>query len=411
MNMKRRSIISVIILIALLLLTLCEYNSKNPIDQFHYSILLGEFKNYEAAEKYKAKLSTILFDKLRITRISENKYELFCGNYPSSIEAGKNAFNFYLDSLITSYKITNDDKPTFDEYSNILFVAKYLERPTVYNFNLLTKQTEVAWSRYSSQVVALNQTKDFKKAFVTTVLGYNKLGGFPSINNIKMYLYRREEDEDEQIINLGGGNQLYTYWENEDTLKLNHSFIDTTNPKNVIHKIYSFDTNGKQTEVKTRSYDLLANGFPAIPKRIPFYYSFNKRFQLRTVYSQGNYYFYLKDYNKRSEELIASTKNTISDARWSDDSKYLFIITDNAVITKLKTESTGELLVINAFENKLQRTFTKYQFDNILIHGRLLLYDKKLNQSSQIGIYDFIKDKDYYTISMNGGCGLNNLLD
>ena len=406
---KKTFYISIISIAALFLLTSCKSNSGSTSGPNHFSIYLGEFKSREQVDKFKSKLNPKLLDSLRVKKIDKNKFTLLYGHYSSSFEAGRAAFNFYLDSLITHYKIIDEGTPTLDNFANILFIAKYLEKPTVYSLNLVTKQTEIAWSRFTCQVVALNQTKDHEKAYISTVAGIDKQSGFSSIHGIRIFLYRRDEDEDEEIVDWEEGTQLYTYWEHEDTLKINHSFIDEADPKNVIQKIYAYNNDGKLENTKTRKYNLLKNGFPSIPRRTPNYASPNKRFQLRTVYSQGQYYFYIKDYDQHSEELIASSRRSVNDARWSIDSRYLFIVTDNIATTKSKTEPTGELLVINVVERKLQRVFTGYRFENMLIQGRLLLYDKQFNQNSQISIYDYTKDRNYYTISMSGGCGLNNL--
>ena len=376
-----------------------------------YSISLGEFKNLGEAVKLKPTLESKLNSSLRIEKTVKNKYQLLFGDFNSSYDAGETAFDLYSNSLITNYKIVRNGKPAEDVFTNVLFVAKYLGRPSVYSYNLLTKQSSIEWSRWQRKVISLNHSPDNKSAFITTALNYGRESSFPYIHEARVYFLKRGSDEADELAELGNGAQLYTYWELSDTFKVNFSMLDSVNSKIVLQNIYSFGINGKPGWIQKRKFDLLQHGFPSIPKRKPVEFSPNKQFQFRNVRSDGESNIYLKNLKQRSEELVVTTKRNINDARWSEDGSYLFLITENLMndSKSTKAEKTGELIIIDAFKMKIVRIFSGFHFENVLVHGKLLFFDERLKDIAQIAVYDFTRDKLLNTISIYGGCGINNL--
>ncbi len=386
-----------------------KFNSK--VGQKLYSIFLGEFKTQDKVEEFRLSLNPVLWDEIRIEKIYDRNYKLYYGKYSSSFEAGKVAYNLYSNSVITKYKITRDGKPMLDKYANVLFVSRYLDRPSVFNFNLITKQIEVEWSDYGKKVVALNHSDDHNSVFITTANRYGIHSGIRYIYDARVFLLKREEEQNNEIAVIGKGVQLYTLWENRDTFKVNITSIDTVDSRKIVQKIFPFDLKGKLGEIRKRSFDLIRDGFPAPPKRFPTEISPNNRFRFREVSSQGESYIYLRDFNDKSEQLTVSTNRKIRDGRWSDDGNYLYIITepDKIVSQKQKAEPTGELFIIDAVGKKLVRTFSGFRYENLLVHGKLLLFDERSDQIAQIKVYDCKHDKILHTISMFGGCGINNL--
>ena len=58
---------------------------------------------------------------------------------------------------------------------------------------------------------------------------------------------------------------------------------------------------------------------------------------------------------------------------------------------------------------KIVRIFSGFHFENVLVHGKLLFFDERLKDIAQIAVYDYTRDKLLNTISLYGGCGINNL--
>jgi hypothetical protein len=395
----------------MMLLNSCSEDQNDNTDNKNYSIKIGEFTSLNNAKSYVLQLDKKILARGRILKANDRLYKVLLVKYQSSFEAGMEAFRFYRDSLIRSYSIYKNQKETVDDFRNLLFVANYDGRPSVYSFDLLKKGVKVIWSRWGSKVISFNTSFDRSSAFITSALSYGKRRGLPYILDVHLFFLNRAADYTEEVGDLGDGTQLYTYWEMKDTFKVNITSIDTVNSGTVSQEIYSFSSGGKPGKVTSRNFDLLKEGFPYPPKRNPALLSPGKRYQARQVVSVRNNYIYLKDLEEKSEVLISSSKRKIYDARWSDDGNYLFIVTENSLPVRImkKSEPTGELIVVDARQMKQVITFSSFRFGNLLVQGNFLFFDERLNDLSRIGVYDFEQNKFYYTISIPGGCGLFNL--
>ena len=410
MILKNRQIIWFAVFSNLFFLS-CGNNRNGLDDSTTYSINIGEFSNLNSAKDFRIRLNRSIADSARIEKFNDKLYKVLLGKYKSSYGAGKNAYNLNSKSLIGSYFIVKDRIETLDEFRNILFVARYLGRPSIFSLDIISKQTELIWSSQGEDVVSLNVSADRESAFITTAAAFSEKRNIPFIHGIDLFQLKREENEINNLGSFGNGVQLYTYWENKDTFKINVTSLDTTDSKKVNQNIYAFDLLGKKQKVSQREFNLIHTGFPLPPNRVPQYASPNNRFQFRQINSNGDNDFYLKDVQERSEVLIASSKRKVQDARWADDSNYLFIITENSVLpySPRKTQPTGELIVIDAVQKKQIAVFNAFKYGNLLVQGNFLIFDERLNDLSRINIFDFVRNKIYYRLVITGGCGLNNL--
>ncbi len=390
-----------------------QLKNENEADKKPFSILLGNFKNYEHALKFKSSLDNIVKQDLRLEYISNNNYAYLYGSYKSSFEAGEAAFELFSNSLIVDYDIVRKEKKVLDLFSNVLFVANYMGNASVFSYNLTSKRIELIWSRSIKKVLYLNLTEGAESAFITTAFSLDQRPGIPYIRDAAVFFLDREKDASEEILSLGDCLQIYTYWEPSDSFKINVTTTDLVTPEIILQEIHSFDKSGRHGAKKKRTFDLLKDGFPAAPKRIPIYFSPDNRFRLRATDENGELYFYLKDFQEKSEMLVGSSNNKIKDARWSEDSNFLFIITEDSFIngSKNKKRSKGKLIIVDTKLKKQNRIFYADKYENLLVRGKLLFFDEELNGAQRIVVYDLNRDKIYDIISMIGGCGLNSLFN
>ncbi len=384
-------------------------NPKNGFEDLNtYSIKIGEFPDINNAKDFRIKLDRSIADSARIEKFSDMLYEVLLGKYKNSFGAGKNAYKLSSNGLIRSYSIMKGRHETLDEFRNILFVAHYLGRPSVFSIDISSMQTELIWSSQNESVISLNISADRNSAFVTTAKSYGMRSNLPFIHGVRVLQLKRESNEMSRLKDIGNCAQLYTYWENRDTFKVNVTSIDTIDSRIIYQNIFHFDLSGELNKVSERKFNLISEGFPMPPNREPEYISPNNRFQFRQISSDGGYDFYLKDVQERSDVLIASGKRKILDARWSDDGNYLFIVTVNSVLpdSPKKAQPTGELIVINTLQKRLIANFNRFRYDNLLVQGNFLIFDERLNNLSRINIFDFVRNKIYYTLAIPGGCGL-----
>lgn len=390
--------------ITLFVFTACnEIKLEEEISDI-YSIALGEFKTLDEAESYKSKIDLQLWRELKIVQADQNLFILTYGNFNSSFESGKKAFELYNNSLIDNYKILKNSDYINDLFANVLFVARYQGRPSVYNYNILTKKSKLLWSRWGRKVLAVSYSEDRNTAFIATALGYGKQGSFPYVRDVRLYIYSGEKNQVDEVAELGNGLQLYTYWENNDTFKVNFTKPDSIESELLIQQIYPVDKSGKLHNVRERTFVLTKDGFPRPPDVRLKLFSPSGTFQLRLVNEENRNYVYLRDLKKKAEVMITEFQGKINNVKWTSDEKFLFIITSNKA-----QNNKNQLLIINALEKNLERNFTGPVYKNLLVQGNLLFFDQQYEGISQITIFDFAAGKFFDEIQIPGGCGINNL--
>ena len=382
-----------------------ELNEAEP-DKFY--IALGEFKTYDDAELFKSKLDFQLWREIKIKQIEEKRFLILYGIFDSSFSAGKKGFELYSEPLISNFKIFNGTSYVHDDFNNVMFVARYQGRPSVYNLNLVTKQIKPAWSRWGRKVISLSHANNNTNVFFTTALGYGQQGSFPYVRDPRLYIYSSSAEQVEEIEEFGSCLQLYTYWENRDTFKVNITKPDSINTERLVQKIYSFDSNGKGRTQKMRSFSLIKEGFPKPPSVKPDFISRQKSRQIRIVQQGAENFVYLKNLRDNSEVMICSFSGKLLAAEWSPDDRLLFLRIENKIPLKKSIKLSYELMVIDTDEKQIIRSFNNPKFQNILVHGLLLFFDDDSGGYSKINLFDCLNDTIFHVIEVPGGCGINS---
>jgi hypothetical protein len=396
------------LLITVFLFQSCSHKEPDKGKTNPYSISLGAFKNYERAFQFKSTLSTKVRANLRLEYVSKKNYKLLYGRFPNSITAGQKAYELLCDTLIADYDITRNGFKVLDEFINIPFVANFIGKPCLFNYNIRSKSTELLWSQKDEKVVSLNLTEDANYAFITTARSSGRIGGLPYVRDANLYFLHRIEDNVEQLDELGDGYQIYTYWDSPDSFRVNYSYSDVNNPRIIYQQIRTWDSFGRKRNGTERSFDILKQGFPAPPDRKPQRISPNHNYELRLVPNAGQTFFYLKDYAEKSEVLIASTYDRVKDIRWSGDGNYLFIITEHkSKADKKRGETRSHIYIVNAYGKKVKKILEGTGYENLLVRGKLVFFDELFNGAQRISIYDYKLNKRFGFIDMPGGCALN----
>ncbi len=399
----------------LVLLSACNFGvSELQKDKINpYSISLGGFKTYEQALKFKMKLSDSVRAHLRLESVGKERYKLFYGKYPTPYSAGEKAFELYKKSLVKDYEINRNGQRVLDAFANVPFIAYYLGKPAVFNYNIKIKSTEILWSRSNRKVVSLNIAQNAESAFIITAENMIKHNKVSSIQNAALYILHRNEDETEELMQLGNVNKLYTYWDQPDTFRVNATFPDSNNSRIIYQRIASWDSYGKKGNFAERSFDLLLQGFPVKPKRKPELLSPNGQYQIRIVKNNDRQYFYLKNFPDKSEILFTSSQNEVEDIRWSLDSRYLIIHAKSLPVEDKKpvVPTRQQIIIYDTKVQKVIRILEGLGFQNLLVRGKLLFFDEHLNGANHIAIVDLTNQSKYDSIDLPGGCVLNSLPD
>ncbi len=394
----------IIIVINIWIINSCKPIETEVNENEKYSISLGEFNTYDEADQFKTKTDFKLWRDLTIKQIEEKRFILIYGSFESSFDAGEKGFELLSESLVTNYKIFRLNNYVYDNYSNFMFIGKYQGRQSIYNFNLISQNVKQVWSRWGRKVITLNRTQNNQGLFFTTALGFGKQGSFPYIRDARLYIYRDTINNFEEIQEFGTGLQLYTYWENTDTFKVNFSKPDSINSNTIVQEIFSYDINGNRGYITKRTFNLIQEGFPKPPQIKPEYISPSKKKQIRVIDQDNKRYIYLRDIENKSEILVLQSDGKLSDIRWSRNSSYAIIN-----LTDSKTLYSNELAVIDCNQKKIIKTFNSNKYINSLVHGNLLFFEEEYNYSNTIAIYNCEKDIILNRISIPGGCGIFNL--
>ncbi|MBX3008730.1 MAG: hypothetical protein KF816_11975 [Melioribacteraceae bacterium] len=368
-----------------------------------YSISLFEFGTLLETRNMKDQLSGIIMDGLVIQKVNENKYRLLLGEYETSYAAGKKAFNLFKNQIINKFDIVHNRRIITDSYNNVLYISKYFGRNSLYRYNLITKNIENVWTKPLHSVLTLNRNSFSDVHFFTTARKTGMREGFPFIEDTKVWLISTETDDPQTVAEFGECSQLYSFWENIDTFKVNISNPDSVDASLVVQYLYSFDIRGKLSLANKRSYNLIKEGFPLPPA---------KRFQLLSPNNQyeiemnKNGELNLKDYNFRSVQNIYKSDKSLTDLIWSDDGNYLIAVFE---VKLNQSDVSSEIIVFEGASRKIISTHTGRAIKNMFVQGELIFYDEIKEGVSSIVIYDYIKNELFSKIESAGGSSLNNL--
>jgi hypothetical protein len=411
-KMKRHINIIPLIIVAALFISCSQKQSPEEFEKGNpFSISFGSFKSYEKAFQFKSQLSTRVRAHLRFEYVGKKNYKLLYDRFPTSFAAGEKAFELYDQSYVKDYIITCNGQDVMDEFINVPFVANYLGKPCVFNYNLITKRMELVWSRENEKVVSLNLNRDASGAFILAASFYGKEGKNPSIQNLSLYYLHRNEEYSDLIEEFGNGYQVYSYWDTPDSFRVNVTYPDSIKAAVVNQKIQTWNSFGRKCSLRERSFNILKQGFPLPPERKPNILSPDKQTELRLVTNKSKTFIYLKNFSDKSELLITSTRYRIKDARWTSDSKFVFIITEaKEKNNDIKSTSKNELVILSADTKKVTRIIEGSGLQNLLVRGKLVFFDEYFGGSQRISIYDFGINKLIGKIEVPGGCSLNTLL-
>lgn len=390
----------ILALILLAIIWSCQPKESVDYQKHDYTVCLGEFSSQEEAELFRSKTDFRLWRELKIEQLETNRFVLLYGSYNSSYEAGEKAFELFNNSIIVNYKIFRTSGYVRDDFANLIFIAPYQGRPSIYSFNIISKKYSAIWSRWGRKVITLNHTHDRSAAYITTALAYGKVSGLPYLKDARVNFYSSNKERIDELNELGGGVQLYTYWENPDTFKINLTFPDSIYSEILHQKLFSFDVNGNMYAIHERSFSLTKDGFPKPPMYQPILVSPQEGFRLRIVKDGNENYMYLRNLKQNSEELITSFNGKLKNSLWSKDDRFLFLITEN------ENSSAGELLIIKTGDQLISRNIKGKVFHNLLLQGNLLFFDRQFEGIPQITVLDINADSIYSQINIPGGCGL-----
>lgn len=392
------------ILLLILIFTACtaDKSEYSGINEKYYSVRIAS-KDEKTSQDLIHKLSRSIADTV-FNFEKDKKYITQIGFYESVEEAADKGFELYADSLIDEYNIYHKDSLLENPYNDFYFVGRYLDRPSLYKLNLLSKKVDLEWSKWGRKIIEINRASDNKIIFIPAALSWGRRAGFPYITNMRLYFFNDTTKNVNFVRKFGNGLGVHSAWENDTTFALYFTVLDSFATSTVYQKKYEYDRKGRLTAQSDKKFDLLSDGiqFPDITTLNPVSLNLTYRYDLTA--KDSIYTLVLENIIDGSETEICSTRGQIITSKWTEDESFLFLRTSN-----IENSNSTDLLVVRTKENKLINKFNGVGEKNFVIRGNLLIFDDGFDKSSHIIFYRYKKNKIYHRIRLSGGCGVRSI--
>ncbi len=413
--MKNHRIFIAFVIFLILLITIFTllryYSGRVNIrkDSF-YEISIRIKGSYETADSLKNLLSPRAESQTVIEMVSKNLYDLVFGKFPNAYKAGEAAFNLFADKVIPNYKITLDGKEYTDYFSEILYVAREEGRASLFSFDLQSRKSSLVWSDWGEEVVSLKQSPNRAAAYFLTVESVGTKGSLSSLNEARLYHFKRDIDKIKMVDYLHSGIQFYSYWNDNDRFMTSFLSLDSASNQNLFQNIAVFDSLGGKIEGKKKTINLVQEGFPNPPvRKINFTSTMNKYIVYSNRKEKATEFFIKRTYTEEGHFLF-STAGQLHEIAWSPDDKYLFFIYSDIVQKTKKTSKIERFLaVFDADTKKIIRKFDPDDFSAISVYAPILAIETGKGAESAIIFYNYVQDKIYHKLQLTDGCAIKNL--
>jgi hypothetical protein len=382
-------------------------------DKGKYFIELKTFedknKAIEFAETFFNKTDKQVY--LNIDSVNGKKeYKICLGKFDNLFSAGGSAFRYFSEKIIDNYKIIQGNKAVFDEFSNLIFVGSFKGNPSLYKYNIKSKANVLFWQKPVEKVIELISSKDTGIIFFLTAKNAGRKGIIPYIVGVNLYRLILNEGKVELLKELGDVNQLFTGWENLSSLKIVLNSFDKIISTYVNQRTIIFSTSGKIISDINKTFDLVKEDYPQLPKHVLNTISPDNKFVLVDSIISGKSDFYLKSYARK--HFIFSTEQKLDHIEWTQDDHLIFSTNFISPINKSifsKSPQTSTLTEYSAKDKKIINQWKKDGEKNFIIKSNFLYFDDGFGKKSKIFIYNLNSGQMIDTIFVEGGCGIKNI--
>jgi hypothetical protein len=295
------------------------------------------------------------------------------------------------------YKSPNADINKF------LFVGIADKTPSLYLYDLSQNKYKRFWYQPRENVIDLSVSPDFQKAFFVTALSVEEGGSLPLIRKVKLYLIDLVLMKITHIKKYGNAGQIITNWEDENNFKIVINTFDKIIATDINQTTQLYNSFGKLLVDESKTFDLLKDGYPALPKPKRNYESPSGEYYLQL--SGDRQFFLLNERRTNQQDTIKTSKLLTNQFAWSYNEKYLAVnfVSGNSVL------DTSSILVYSLSNKKVQKEWKGNGIKNFYLLNKLLIFDNGIGQESELIIYNCGTNKVINKIRIKGGCGLKNI--
>jgi hypothetical protein len=304
-----------------------------------------------------------------------------------------------------------NDQIAGEEFDQFLFVGMVDKNPAIYKYDVNKEEYSVFWYKRYEKVVKLYYSKDKKSAFFITVRSSGRRGVLPFIEDVRIYLINTNTGKVKFLEKIGSGIQVFTGWDTKDSFKISLNYIDKRNPHFVHQRNVIFDITGQKILDEIRTYNIIKEGYPK-PEKLE---QDTSKANYKIFATTGNLSsVFLINIKNDDTTLITTVDQKLNEVRWSKDMKTLIFSTissfHNTDGKLANPDSITSKLFIYSLENKrITKLFEGNGIKNFFIINNWVIFDDGFNGNAHINIYNFINLEMIKKISVQGGCGLQNI--
>ncbi|RJP68929.1 MAG: hypothetical protein C4539_08325 [Ignavibacteriales bacterium] len=400
----------------LLLFTGCgrqaEIGFIGPQHKDIFFIEANKFHNVNDAKVFAENLQSKVEKKIYLRSDSSKAgkfYSVCVGDFGSSYSAGEYAFNLF-GNEDKSYELIQNGLYAYDEFANILYVGNAGGSPSIYNYNIKMKKTELLWKENHGRVIDFSYKVKAQANFFVTVKSIGRKTIFPFINQIKLYRIIQSTGKIDMIKEFGDAVQLTTNREDDNVIKVTLVSLDERVSTFVNERTAVVNSAGRLMVDQNKTYDLVKENFPVLSRpSIKLSSAISKYSVLDSVFND-KHNFYLRVHSKK--HYLFSTTQALNQVEWIDDD-YLVLSTLNVnplnKTIRTRKPNTSNLVIVDLDKKKIMADWTGGGYKNFIVKGKFLYFDNDFGRFSKIYVYNLHGKKMYDTITVKGGCGLQNL--
>ncbi|MHB1687120.1 MAG: hypothetical protein ACYCVH_07085 [Ignavibacteriaceae bacterium] len=292
------------------------------------------------------------------------------------------------------------------------FVGIIKNNSALYKYNFDKKEPVKFWSNENEKVIELSYSHDRKYAFFLTAENVSKLGVFPYLKNIRLYLLNTGSSNFFFIKKIGSGLQVFTSWETNSTFKI----ILNSPDKNVVTYVNQtteyFNTYGKELINETKTYDITKDGYPKPPENKSANVSLSGMYKIFFTDSTTSSIF-IHEASSGKNIMITSVDQKLKQVGWAIDGRFAIFSTinitpQNQTLNDKKPE-TSKIFIYSIKGNKIVKEWNGSGVKDFFIINNFLIFDDGFNNDSSIRIFEIESQKTFDIIKIKGGCGLRSI--
>lgn len=379
---------------------------KPAVNKTYYSLGIAKADSAASLNEELLRLSKAGDDTVFVYQdTSSSEYILKIGLYEDSLTAAWKGNRYFKAGIIEDFTIYREAVEIEDLFNSFLFVGYYLNRASLYKYDLLEDEYYLVWSKWGKKITDLHYKEEEVNTFFTTGFQIGVEGGFPFITDVRLYMHNRINNDTKLLQKFGKGLSVSSTWDNE-LLDVSFVELDSLKTMSVYRKDYRYDPEGIMATQSVDEFDLLNDGLPNKLRGGISIDSPDDNYSLAYEEAEDTTTIGIIENVRGKENLVGKYKGRLKHAEWKK-------LRDEVLVSLITESDTAEtrtsIYIIDYHKYEIVDSIKTQGSGNFMVKGNLLFYDKGFGREAKIIIYDNDMRSTVDSILIRGGCGLTNI--